>query len=117
MQICVLNYNDAEIEAVKSIVHDLIPDRSRRLKRKSEDKKKNMKDVLKLIKETDPDKHSVFVAKDLSGLLPMSFNHIDVSKLSKDFTQVKVEIKSLREDSIPKRILNKYNMNLNNFVQ
>lgn len=103
VQICVSNYSDNEVEAAKTIVFDLIPDGSRCVIRKGDDKKKkNIKDILRLLKETDPDKHPVFVAKNLNRLPPVTFDHVDVSRLLKDLTLLKAELKSLREDSATK---------------
>lgn len=101
VQICASNYSDEEVENAKTKLHDTISDGSRYVSRKGEDKKKkNLKDIIKLFKETDPDKHPQFVAKDLNRLPPVTFDHIDVSRLLKDLTQVKSELSFLKSNWI-----------------
>lgn len=103
VQICATNFTDCEVEAGKSILYELIPDGSRCVQRKREDKKKkNIKDVIKLFKETHPTKQPSFVAKNLDKLPPVTFDHVDVSRLLKDIAYLKAEIMTLRNDSVSK---------------
>ena len=75
IQICASNFNDAEIENGKNVLHTAIPDGSRCVTRKGEDKnKKNIKDVIKMFKETDPDSLPVFGARDLNRLPPVCYS-------------------------------------------
>lgn len=103
VQICSSNYTDEEIENAKTKLYSMISDGSRCVTRKGEDKKKkNLKDILKLFKETDPDKHPQFVAKDLNRLPPVTFDHVDVSRLLKDLTQLKSELNFIKDNWISK---------------
>ncbi|XP_045774235.1 uncharacterized protein LOC123873434 [Maniola jurtina] len=92
-QICSTNFTDAEIEAGKSILYNSCGDKVRHVQRKGEDKKKrNIKDVIRLLKEVDPDAQPNFVAKDINRLPPVSFDHVDVTRLLKDMTGMKNEL-------------------------
>ncbi|KAJ8711417.1 hypothetical protein PYW07_008659 [Mythimna separata] len=42
----------------------------------------------------------VFVARDLEKLPPITFDHLDVSKLLKDLTLVRAEIKDIKESCV-----------------
>ncbi|KAJ2938078.1 hypothetical protein O0L34_g19404 [Tuta absoluta] len=104
VQICATNFTDAEIEAGKSTLFDALSNEGVKLiQRKGEDKrKKNIKDVLKVFKETDPKLQPTFVAKDLNRLPPVTFDHVDVTRLLKDLVILKTELQLLRTESVSK---------------
>ncbi|KAI5632091.1 hypothetical protein NE865_15206 [Phthorimaea operculella] len=104
VQICATNFTDAEIESGKSTLFDALSNEGVKLiQRKGEDKrKKNIKDVLKVFKETDPKLQPTFVAKDLNRLPPVTFDHVDVTRLLKDLVILKTELQFLRAESVSK---------------
>lgn len=113
VQICNSHFSDNEVETGKSVLFTAISDGSssttRLVSRKGEDKrKKNIKDVIRMFKETEPNLHPVFVARDLNRLPPVTFDHIDVSCLLKDITTLKTEIQKLRCDSSSKSELHDF---------
>lgn len=113
VQICSSNFNEKEIETGKSVLYETVSDGTRCVTRKGEDKsKKNIKDVIKLLKEIDPDSAPVFVAHDLSRLPAVSFDSIDVSRLLKDICALKNELQSLRSDAITKTELSTFETKL-----
>lgn len=90
IQICVTNFTEAEIDAGKDVLYTNCANGARNILRKGDDKrKKNVRDVIKVLKEVDPDVQPIFVAKDLSRLPPVSFDHIDVTRLLKDMTTMR----------------------------
>ncbi|KOB51851.1 Mutant cadherin, partial [Operophtera brumata] len=102
-QICVTNFTDSEIETGKSVLFKAMPGESRNVTRKGEDKnKKNVKDIIKLFKETDPTLQPSFVAKDLSRLPALSFESIDISRFLKDMACMKSELQNLRNEAATK---------------
>lgn len=103
IQICATNFADSEIENGKQLVYTSLADGVRCPMRKGDDKnKKNLKDIIKVLKESDPDNHPVFVARDLNRLPPVSFDHVDVSRLLKDLTYLKNEVNQIRSDTVSK---------------
>lgn len=103
IQICATNFSENDIENGKSELFNALPESGRCLQRKGEDKsKKNIMDVLKVFKETEPSKQPIFVAQDLNKLPPVTFDHIDVTRLLKDLAYMKNEIESIRIDTISK---------------
>lgn len=103
VQICASNFTDAEIEAGKTILFKECAGGERVVQRKGEDKnKKNLKDIIKLLKESEPSGHPSFVAKDLNKLPPVNFDHVDVTRLLKDLNSMKLELQSIRADSVSK---------------
>ncbi|KAJ2947561.1 hypothetical protein O0L34_g17353 [Tuta absoluta] len=102
-QICASNFTEDEIESAKTILWKAVPCETRNIVRKGEDKtKKNIKDCIKLLKDTDPINHPTFVAKDLNRLPPVTFDHIDVTRLLKDMTHLKKEVQKLHTDVVSK---------------
>lgn len=101
VQICASNFTDVELESGKIVFFDAIGQKA--IQRKGEDKnKKNIRDVIKLLKETDPLLQPTFVARNLNRLPPVTFDHIDVSRLLKDMVLLKTELQKLRDDSVSK---------------
>lgn len=86
-----------EVETGRGILYKVCSDGKRNIQRKGEDKKKKcIKDVIKLLKEVDPDCLPTFVARDLGRLPPVSFDHVDVSRLMKDIICMKTELAELK---------------------
>ncbi|KAJ2949507.1 hypothetical protein O0L34_g15429 [Tuta absoluta] len=104
IQICASNYTEAEIEEGKNVLFDACPMcEIGRIKRKGDDKsKKNIKDVIKVIKETERTLLPTFVAKNLNRLPPVCFDYVDVSRLLKDILVLKTELQYLRQDTASK---------------
>ncbi|CAG9122649.1 unnamed protein product [Plutella xylostella] len=103
VQICATNFNDSEVEHGKSVLYENISDSGRCILRKGDDKtKKNLKDVIKLFKDTHPDRQPIFVAQDLNKLPPVTFDYIDVTRLLKDLVTMKTELQNLRNDCVSK---------------
>ncbi|VVD00473.1 unnamed protein product [Leptidea sinapis] len=92
-QICATNFTDTEIEDGKGILYKSCGDKVRHVQRKGDDKKKrNIKDVIRLLKEVDPDAQPNFVAKDLNRLPPVLFDHVDVTRILKDMLNMKNDL-------------------------
>lgn len=103
VQICASNFSEIEIEHGKSEIFKCLPEGNRLVTRKGEDKsKKNIKDVIKMFKETEPDTQPIFVAQDLNKLPPVSFDHVDVTRLLKDIAIMKNELHNMRIDTVSK---------------
>lgn len=96
--ICSNNYTDSEIEAGKTALYEVCGGNGvRNIQRKGDDKrKKNIKDVLKLVKETPRDEQPIFVARDLSRLPSVTFDYVDVTCLLKDMSTMKNEFTQLQ---------------------
>lgn len=97
IQICATNFTDSEIEEGKNVLFNCC-DCGRNVQRKGDDRnKKNIKDVIKVLKEIDPQVQPNFVAKDLNRLPPVTFDHVDVTRLLKDMLAMKSDLTELRQ--------------------
>lgn len=103
LQICASNFTELEVETAKSELYNYLNCGQHMTRRKGDDKvKKNLKDILRVLKESDPDNQPIFVARDLNRLPPVTFDHVDVTRLLKDLTYLKNEINNLRSDCVTK---------------
>lgn len=98
VQICESSFSDKEVEAARDI---LAQTSNLRTTRKGDGKKKRgLQDILKILKETDPDHLPVFVAKDLHKLPPVTFDHIDATTLLKDILLLKQDVHKIKSDYV-----------------
>lgn len=80
----------------KNLLFDSIS--RRRNKRKGDGKQQRiMEDIITLLKETDPEEIPIFVAKDLQKLPPVTFDHIDVTRLLKDIIILQKELRTIQQ--------------------
>ncbi|KAJ2942307.1 hypothetical protein O0L34_g15853 [Tuta absoluta] len=90
-QILSSNFSEVEIESAKNVLYGAI--NLQVVSRKGTGKlQRHLQDIVKTIKDAKPDTLPVFVARDLRKLPPVSFDHVDVTKLLKDITLLKQEI-------------------------
>lgn len=75
------------------------------ISRRKDKKQKDLEDMISLFKTTDPDQLPVFVAYHLHKLPPLSFDHVDVSKLLRDILAVRAEITEIKEKYVTKEQL------------
>lgn len=93
LQICKTNFKREEICSSKELLYrtlgkaDLMPSR-----RRDEKGERSLQDIINLLKETDPDDVPAFVAKRLHKLPPVTFDHVDVTRLLKDITTLKATL-------------------------
>ncbi|CAB3245923.1 unnamed protein product [Arctia plantaginis] len=103
IRICVSAFSASEIEDAKKLLFESVTTKRRNISRRKDGKKqKDLEDVICLIKEIDPDKIPVFVARDLQKLPPISFDHVDVTKLLKDLLVLRAELDDIKSSYITK---------------
>ncbi|CAG9791732.1 unnamed protein product [Diatraea saccharalis] len=82
IQICESAFSTADIDLAKSLLFESLSKRS--TTRKGQGKTfRDLKDIICLFKETDPEKIPMFVAKKLEKLPPVTFDHVDITALLK----------------------------------
>lgn len=97
VRVCSSAFNASEIKNAKSLLFDAIPTEKRKINRKNAGKeKRDLNDIINLFKSADPDIIPTFVAKDLDKLPPITFDHLDCSKLLKDMVIMKTEIENIK---------------------
>lgn len=97
VKICLSTFTSAQIERSKSLLFESLPTGQHRPTRKGQGKENRvLNDIISVFKVTDPDVMPVFVARDLEKLPPITFDHLDVSKLLKDILLVQADIKDIK---------------------
>lgn len=97
-RICVSSFSEEDITTAKSLLFDSVPTTKRKIQRKRDGKaKRDIDDIICLLKETDPERIPIFVSRDLQKLPPVLFDHLDCTKLLKELQLMKNEIKELKE--------------------
>lgn len=98
-RICVTAFMDSEIECAKNLLFESIPSDKRKKARKRQEKSvRNIDDIICLLKETDPEVISTFVARELHKLPPVLFDHVDVTRLLKELVKMRSEIDRITDE-------------------
>ncbi|VVD00258.1 unnamed protein product [Leptidea sinapis] len=63
---------------------------------------KNVQDIIRMLKEIDPDRLPIFVARDLHKIPPVTFDHLDVTKILKELTSLRTEVTQMKLNTIAK---------------
>ncbi|CAH0723264.1 unnamed protein product, partial [Brenthis ino] len=98
VQICASAFSCEQIEKANNLLLEFLPQdvRSKTVRKGKGKENRLLHDIINVFKVTDPDILPVFVAKDLEKLPPITFDHLDVTKLLKDLTLVQTEIKRIK---------------------
>ncbi|XP_022823589.1 uncharacterized protein LOC111365127 [Spodoptera litura] len=96
LQICKSAFKEAEICSAKLLLFQTLGKIDQMPSRRRDGTEKSIQDIITLMKETDPDDVPDFVVKDLHKLPPITFDHVDVTRLLKDITSLKVSLAELQ---------------------
>lgn len=85
--ICASAFKVEEIESAKNLLFESVPTRKRNITRRREGKaQRDLVDIIYLMKNTRADDMPIFVAKELHRLPPVTWDHIDATRLLRDIT-------------------------------
>ncbi|KAF9407674.1 hypothetical protein HW555_012377 [Spodoptera exigua] len=97
VQICASTFTSEQIQNSKSLLIESLSSEVRSTVRKGKGKDNRvLYDIIAIFKTTEPDVLPVFVARELEKLPPITFDHLDVSKLLKDLLIVQAEINNIK---------------------
>ncbi|XP_063394301.1 uncharacterized protein LOC134679328 [Cydia fagiglandana] len=98
IRICVSAFSDEDIENAKSLLFESVPTDKRKISRRKDGKsQRNLEDIIVLFADTDPELMPIFVAKDLFKLPAVDLDHVDISRLLKDLSSIKSDLKCIKE--------------------
>lgn len=92
IQICKSNFTDEDVSSGKGLLFRTLGKTDRMPSRRRDGGEKSLQDIITILKETDPDDVPDFVAKELRKLPPVTFDHVDVTRLLKDITLLKASL-------------------------
>lgn len=102
VRLCVTAFKPEEISAAKSLLFESVKTTRRNVSRKREGKlQRELEDIILLVKEVDPEQLPVFVARDLHKLPPVTFDHLDATRLLRDLIAMKNEIETIKDTYVP----------------
>ncbi|KPJ19880.1 hypothetical protein RR48_02308 [Papilio machaon] len=106
LRLCSTAFTTDEITQAKKLLFESVQTTSRKVNRKGEGKnKRDMEDILCVIKETDPDLVPIFVARDLQRLPPVTFDHVDVTRLLRDIIKLQDNVLFIKENYATKEMV------------
>ncbi|KAF9804396.1 hypothetical protein SFRURICE_014316 [Spodoptera frugiperda] len=92
LQICKSNFKEEDISSGKRLLFQCLGKLEEMPARRRDGTEKSVQDIITLLKVTDPDDVPAFVAKDLHKLPPVTFDHVDVTRLLKDIISLKTSL-------------------------
>lgn len=99
IQICSSAFTAEDIVAAKNLLFDCVKSTKKKSQRKRDGKsQRDLEDIIGLFRELDPDDFPVFVVKDINKLPPVTFDHVDVTKLLKDILLLQKEITGVKQN-------------------
>lgn len=96
VKICASAFTSEQIQRSKTLLLESMSTDVSSTARKGKGKDNRVLNDIIAIFKTEPDALPVFVARDLNKLPPITFDHLDVSKLLKDLVLVQNEIKNIK---------------------
>lgn len=96
LQICRSNFKEEDVSSAKLLLFQSLGKLDQMPSRRRDGTEKSLQDIIDMLKRTDPDDVPDFVAKELSKLPPVTFDHVDVTRLLKDITSLKAEMTKMQ---------------------
>lgn len=103
IQILKSSFKSEEIKRSKSLLFESLPTEKRKITRKNAGKEvRDLEDIISLFRESNVDMRPVFVARDLEKLPPVTFDHLDVTKMLKELVLLQTAMKDFRTNYVTK---------------
>uniref|UniRef100_A0A2A4JA45 Mutant cadherin n=1 Tax=Heliothis virescens TaxID=7102 RepID=A0A2A4JA45_HELVI len=106
VKVCNSAFSSEDVDIAKTLLFKSVTTTIKKVTRRSQNKVfRDLEDIIMVFKNTDPENVPIFVAKDLNKLPPVTFDHIDVTRLMKDIIVLQSEIKQIKEEYATKELL------------
>lgn len=116
-RLCTTTYTKEEIAEAKDLLYDSVPAIKRKVLRKKEGRsQRDLEDIICLFKVTDPDITPIFVSRDLNKLPPVTFDHVDASKLLKDLIILRDNMRQFEENYVTREVFNSLRKDVDNLM-
>ncbi|XP_053602879.1 uncharacterized protein LOC128670888 [Plodia interpunctella] len=114
-RLCVTGFSENDIKLAKDLLFESISTAKRKKIRKRQGKAlRDIDDIICVLKELRPEEIPVFVARELHKLPPVTFDHVDVTRLLKDNLKMRYDIDYLKEECVSKRQLEELKLEIEN---
>ncbi|KAI8421495.1 hypothetical protein MSG28_009548 [Choristoneura fumiferana] len=106
VKLCISTFSVTEIETAKSLLFDSLANKLKKIVRKNDGKsQRNLSDMIAIFKQTEEEDLPIFVARELHKLPPVTFDHIDATRLLKDMLILKNEINNMKDTYVTEQQL------------
>lgn len=103
IQILLSSFEGDEIKRSKVLLFESVPTDKRNITRKKAGKEtRDLADVISLFRGSNSDMIPTFVARDSEKLPPITFDHLDVTKLLKELVLLQSAIKEIKSNFVTK---------------
>lgn len=97
-RICVSNFSSDEIKKSKMLLFESVPTKKPPINRKNKGKEqRDLEDIVCLLRSVQTDQIPIFVARHLEKLPPVTFDHLDCTKLLKDLVKLQSEVSTIKD--------------------
>jgi hypothetical protein len=99
-RLCTSSFSPEDITKSKKLLFESVPSAKKVPNRRKDGKKKMSKeldDIICLMKGTESELFPVFVAKDLHKIPPVSFDHVDATRILKDILRLQNQINAIED--------------------
>lgn len=96
VRICKSSFQSDEIKKSKSLLFDSLSNQRKILRKNKGREERDLADIINLFKSAEPDEIPVFVARQLERLPPVTFDHLDCTKLLKDIVRMQTTIDDMK---------------------
>lgn len=120
IRLCATAFSVEEIETAKNLMFQSVQTSEKNVKRKGKTEGKiqrDLQDIISIVKCTSTELIPIFVARDLRKLPPVTYDHIDCTRLLKDINMLKDQVQDTREQYATVEQLNVLKLELFNLKQ
>lgn len=96
LRVCATSFPEEDVAEAKKLLFDSVSKTGIR-RRKAGKNRRELEDIIDLFQQTPPEEMPIFVARDLLKLPPVSFDHVDVTRLLKDIVVIQKELRNIQE--------------------
>lgn len=117
IRVCKTAFLEDDLKTAKDLLFDSVATNKRKITRKRDGKSgRDLEDIINLMTDADANHVDIpiFVAKDLQKLPPVTFDHVDVTRLLKDIVVLQSELRSVKETYVTEEQLMKVQNDLDN---
>lgn len=106
VRICDTAFSAEEILVAKKLLFEAIPGEKLKLRKKDEKSRKDLQDIIDYLKKLDaldPEKIPIFVAKELHKLPPVTFDHLDATRILRDILRLQDHLLQMQDEMVAHR--------------
>lgn len=107
IRICTSAFSEEDIVMAKDLLFDSVTTTKRKVQRKKDGKsQRDVEDIICVMNQIDQNEIPIFVARNLTKLPPVTFDHVDVTRLLKDIVLLQKEVTTIKQTYVKSEDLN-----------